>query len=105
MPQVITVISSDLVRLVEKGTDGEWRFGLAHEYAGGDVEGFRAAGTHDSRHDPGKGADENLHHADVVEKRENRGDEYDRGQHLKSKDKAKAGVLQAEVRQKRIRSR
>ena len=87
MPLVITIISSDLVSLVQKRADGERSFRLAHEDAGGDVERFRAAGAHDVRHDPGDGANDELHDADVIEKREKRGDEDDRGQHLERKNK------------------
>ena len=51
----------------QKRADGEWRFGLAHEDAGGDVHGFRAAGAEDPLHHDGHGPHQNLHHAQVVE--------------------------------------
>ena len=72
--------------LIQKRADGEGGFGLAHEDAGGDVERFRAAGAHDAGHDPGGSANDELHDADVIEKRKKSGDENDRGQDLESKN-------------------
>src|SRR5438034_11282658 len=43
-----------LGELGKKGANGEWGFGLAHEDAGGNVKGFRAAGTHHASHDPSR---------------------------------------------------
>ena len=55
MPLVMMVNSSDSVMPARKG-DGERRFGLAHEDAGGDVDRFRAAGAHDVLHHHGHGS-------------------------------------------------
>ena len=88
-----------LGELGKKGANGEWGFGLAHEDAGGNVKGFRAAGTHHASHDPSRCPDDELHHTEVIQNREERGNKNDRGQHLEGKRKAKTGEFlgQAEV--------
>src|SRR5579859_530060 len=73
-------------KLIQKRPDGEGSFRLAHEDAGGHVEGLRAAGAHDARHDPGGSANDELHDADVIEQREKSGDENNRGENLESKN-------------------
>src|SRR6185312_2710637 len=52
---------------VEEGADGQRSFSLAHEDAGGDVSGFGSGDAHGLLHDPGEGADDELHEADVIE--------------------------------------
>src|SRR5262249_12203801 len=75
----------------QKWTNREWSFGLAHENAGCNVEGFGAAGAHDARHDPGGGANDELHDTDVVENGEERGDENNGGKNLECEGKTKLG--------------
>ncbi len=48
MPAVITVISSDSVIRGRIRPDGQRRFGLPHEDAGGDVQRLGAARAHDA---------------------------------------------------------
>src|ERR1700687_4977265 len=76
----------------QKRADGERRFGLAHEDAGGHVERLRAAGAHDGSHHPGGGTNDELHHAQVIEHGKKGGDEDDGGKHLEGEDQAEAGV-------------
>ncbi len=45
----------------EEGADGQRSFGLAHEDAGRDVHAFSAGDAHGLEHDPGQGADDDLH--------------------------------------------
>src|ERR1700722_202111 len=73
--------------LVQKRTDGERGFGLAHEDAGRYVERFRAAGAHDASHDPSGDANDELHDADVIEERKKSGDENNCGQNLEGEKK------------------
>src|SRR6266436_5178 len=77
--------------LVQKGTDSERGFGLAHENTCGDVERFRAAGAHDASHDPSGDPNDKLHDPYVIEEREKSGDENNRRQHLKCKNKMLGG--------------
>ena len=60
MPLVMMVKSSDCGHAGDEGLDGEGRFGLAHEDAGSDVEGFGAAGSHDLLHDDGHALDDHC---------------------------------------------
>src|SRR5579885_1278872 len=48
------------------------------------------------RHQPGGDADDELHDADVIQNREQRADEDDDRQHLKSEDEPDAGTLLAQ---------
>ena len=70
----------------EEGADGERGLGLSHEDAGGDVGGLGAGGSHGALHDPGDGADDLLHEADVVEQSEEGGDEDDGGKDGEGED-------------------
>ena len=70
----------------EEGPDGEGRFGLAHEDAGGDVGGLRSGDAHGLLHDPGEGADDELHEADVIEDGEEGRDEDDGGENFEGED-------------------
>ena len=72
----------------EKRADGKRRLGLAHEDAGCNIEAFRAADLHRALHRPGEPLDDDLHEADVIKHGKERGDEDDRGQHLKGEDGA-----------------
>jgi len=63
----------------KEGTDGERSFGLAHKNAGGNIEGFRAAGAHHASHCPRGSANDELHNAEVIEHSEEGGNEDDRG--------------------------
>ncbi len=74
-------------QLIQKRPDGQRRFGLSHEDAGGNIERFRAARAHDARHDPRRAPNNELHHANVIEHGKKRGNENDRGQYLKRKGK------------------
>ena len=82
--------------LRKKWADGEGRFGLAHENAGGDVERFRAAGAHDDGHQPGGAANDELHHAQVVKHGKKGSDKNDGGEHLEGEDQAQVGIGFAE---------
>ena len=88
IPLDITVNSSLSVMSGQERTNGQRRFGLPHEDAGGDVHGFRAAGAHHPLHHHGHGAHQHLHDAQVVQDAEQRRDEDDDGQHLKREDGA-----------------
>ena len=81
---------------VEEGADGERGFGLAHEDTGGDVGGFGSGDAHGLLHDPGEGADDELHETDVVEDGEERRDEDDGGKDFEGED-GQGGVGAAEV--------
>ena len=97
MPLTITVKSSDSVRPVEKWPDGEWRFSLAHHDARRDVCRFGTAGPHEALHHYGHGLDEYLHHAQVIENREQRGNKDDDGQNLEGEDHAKGAAFAPEL--------
>src|SRR5882724_6063579 len=90
---------------VEKRTYGERRFRLAHENAGRDVQRFRSARAHHLGHDPGESANNQLHHADVIEKREDRGDKDDRGKHLERKNKSQRRFLLAQLTKHKLRAK
>ena len=91
MPAVITHISSDCVILLRNGRIGERGLGLAHEDRGGHVQALGAARAHQARHHLRDGLHDHLHHAEVVEDREQGGDEDDRGQDLEGEDEAERG--------------
>ncbi len=74
----------------DEGPDGERRFGLAHEDAGGDVKRLRTTGAEHFLHGDGHGAHQHLHHAQIVHDGEERGDEDDDGQNLKGEKDAGA---------------
>ena len=93
MPDVITVISSDCVISRQIRPDRQRRLGLPHENAGGDVQRLGAARAHHPVHQHGKEPHDDLHHAEVIEDREKRGDEDDRRQHLEREDDAYSGAL------------
>src|SRR6266478_1629349 len=90
--------------LVEEGADGERGFGLAHEDAGGDVEGFRAAGSHDAGHDPGGDSNDNLHHADVIKESEKSSDKDDCRKYLKGKGKTEGRNFLADFTEDKFRA-
>src|SRR5260370_28994617 len=81
-----------LSKLREKRPDSKRSFSLPHEDAGGDVEGLRTARAHDTGHNPGSDADDELHHPEVIEDREERGNEYDGWQDLEGKDEAQGRI-------------
>ena len=68
------------------GPDREGRLGLAQEERGGHVQRLGPARSHQPGHDPGKHADDPLHHAQVIEHREQRRDEDHSGQDAKRED-------------------
>ncbi len=74
----------------EEGADGQRGFGLAHEDAGGDVGGFRAASAHGALHDEGDDLDDLLHEADMVEDGEEGADEDDGGKDGEGEDGERA---------------
>ena len=76
---------------IQKRPDGQRGLGLSHEDARRDIQRFRPARPHDARHDPSGDADNQLHHADVVEQREKCRDEYDCGEHLKGERESHGG--------------
>ncbi len=80
----------------EEGPDGEGGFGLAHKDAGGDVRGFRSGDAHGLLHDPGKGADDELHEADVIKDGEEGRDEDDSWENFEGED-GQGGVVCAEI--------
>ena len=84
----MTVIRLRAGQFGQQRADGEGRLGLAHENAGGDVERFGAADAHQAGHDPGGGADDELHDAQVIEDGEEGGHEDDGGQNGESEDEA-----------------
>ena len=75
-----------LGKAFQKRPDGDGRFGLAHEDAGGHVGGFGAARPHHALHHHRHGVHQHLHHAQVIKDREQAADEDDDRQHLKRKD-------------------
>src|SRR5260370_1548312 len=77
-----------LSKLREKRPDSKRSFSLPHEDAGGDVERLRNARAHDTGHNPSSDADDELPHPEVIEDREERGNEHDGWQYLVCKDKA-----------------
>ncbi len=77
---------------IQERPDGDRRFGLAHEDAGGHVGGFGAAGAHDALHHHGHGVHQHLHHAQVIKDREQAADENDDRQHLKRKYRHRAAA-------------
>src|ERR1019366_4647383 len=81
----------------EKGLDGERSFRLAHEDAGRHVQRLRAADTHHFLHGDGHDFDHALHEAQVVQNREERGDEDDDGQHLEGEHETDRGIIGAQL--------
>src|SRR6185437_11292509 len=75
--------------------DGEGRFRLPHEDAGGDVQRFGAAHAHHLLHADRHGAYDPLHHAEVIKNGEERRDEDDDGEDLKREDDAVRAGLDA----------
>ena len=104
MPLVMIVISSDCVTSGRIWTDGEGRFGLAHENAGGDIERFRAAGAHQAGHDTRGLLDDELHHTVVIKQRENGGDEDDGGQDLESEEETHGRAFFSQVAEDELRA-
>src|ERR1700758_2051589 len=72
-------------------------FCLSHEDTGGNVERFRAARAHQSRHHDGSNLDDELHHAEVIEHGKKSCDENNRWQHLKCEEKAHRRTFLTEV--------
>ncbi len=77
-----------LSKLREKGPNSKRSFGLPHEDAGSDIQGLGSARAHDTGHNPGSNADDQLHHPKVIKDREERSNEYDGWQDLEGKDEA-----------------
>ena len=92
MPLVMMVISSLRVALARNGRMVSGASVWPMKMRGGHVHAFRAGDAHGLEHDPGHGADDDLHHADVVEHGEEGGDEDDGGQHLEGEDGAGLGA-------------
>ena len=63
MPQVMMVKSSDSDHAGDERLDGQRRFRLPHEDAGGNVERFGSANAHDLLHRYGHRAHDVLHDA------------------------------------------
>ena len=91
MPLVIITISSLRVAFDKKRPNRQRRFGLPHKDAGRYVHALRAGNPHRLQHHPRHAANNDLHHPDVIEHREECRDEDDRRQHLESKDRAGCG--------------
>src|SRR5579862_6423708 len=72
-------------------------FCLSHEDTGGNVERFRAARAHQSRHHDRSNLDNELHHTEVIEHCKKRSDENNRWQHLKREEEAHRRTFFAEV--------
>ena len=81
----------------EERTNGQRSFGLAHENAGRDVQGFGAAGAHNALHHHRHRLHDDLHDAEIVEHREERRDEDDDRQHLERENYAELVVFDAEL--------
>ena len=96
MPLTMIVNSSDSVMAGDKGPDGERGFGLAHEDAGGDVQGFGAARAHDALHDDGENLHDLLHDPEVVKDGKKRSDEDDDGQDAEREDRSQRSARPAE---------
>ena len=86
MPAVITVMQLRLGHPRQERPDGQRRLGLPHEDAGRDVQRLGAARAHEAVHDHREQPHDELHDAEVVEHREQRGDEDDRRQHHERED-------------------
>ena len=93
-----------LRKFIEKGADGQRSFGLPHEDAGGDVQGFRAARAHHARHDPRGAANDELHYADMIEQRKKSSDENNRRQNLKSEYEVLRRILNAQFAKNKLRT-
>ena len=93
-----------LRHLGQEGTDGQRRFGLSHEDAGGDVHRLDAAGAHEAHHDLRQLADDELHHAVVIKDGEERRDEDDDRQHLEGEDEAVFRDLAAQLAKDKLRA-
>ena len=103
MPAVMTVISSERVSDGHVRANGERSFGLAHENTGGNVQRFRPARAH-ADHDLGHLADDELHHAVVIEHGEERRDENHRGQNLEGEDHSQRSALSAQFAEYQLRA-
>ena len=90
MPAVITHISSDCVILLRKGRMVSGRLGLAHEDRRRHVQALGPARAHEPRHHLRHRLHDHLHDPEVVEDREERGHEDDRGQDLEREHEADA---------------
>src|SRR5258708_10255354 len=81
-----------LSKFREKGPNSKRSFGLPNEDAGSDIQGLGSARAHDTGHNPGSNADDQLHHPKVIKDREERSNEYDGWQDLESKDEAQGRI-------------
>ena len=93
MPLVMMVNNSDLRQSGQERPDGQRRFRLAHEDAGGDAGRFGAAGAHDPLHHHSHAANEHLHHAELVQHGKQRRDEDDDRQYLEREHHAELDRL------------
>ncbi len=84
-----------LGELVQVGSDGERRLGLAHEDRGRGVQRLGPARAHQAGHHLGQRPDDGLHDAVVIENGEERRDEDDGGQHLEGEVE---GILRGGLR-------
>ena len=84
--------------------DGERRLGLPHEDGCGHVHAFGAGDAHGLEHYPRQSANDDLHHADVVEHRKESRDEDDGRQDLEGEDGAERGVGRAECAEQHRRA-
>src|SRR5258706_632213 len=82
----------------------ERRLGLSHEDRRRDVEAFRAARTHDLVHRDRKRLHHDLHDAEVVHDREQRGDEDDGRHDLEREYDAEARVLFPDLTEHKLRA-
>src|ERR1700688_2388105 len=88
----------------QEGTDGQRRFGLSHEYAGRDVQRFRATCAHHASHDPRRDLDDELHHTVVVEHGEECRDKDDGRQYLKREIEAEMRTLLSKFTKNKLRT-
>src|ERR1700758_4813511 len=79
----------------QEGANGDWRFRLTHEDAGGNIQRLSPASAHDARHGPGRDANDELHDAVVIENGEESTDENDSGEDLKRENKTDTRSLLA----------
>ncbi len=104
MPLVMMVISSERVTLGRNGRMVSGASVMSHEDAGGDVERLDTAGAHEAHHHLRQLADDELHHAVVIQDGEERGDEDDDGQHLEGEDHAELRHLGAQLAEDKLRA-
>src|SRR3982075_4308404 len=88
----------------EEWPDRKRSFRLAHEDAGGDIERFSAARTHDARHHPGRDLDDELHNPVVVEHCKECSDKDNCGKDLKREIKSEVRTLFAQFSKHKLRS-